>query len=206
MEPPTTLNERFIRSTQPMVLLLSFFGLDLRDLSAINHHQSNCQKIAILGWCLFWLILHFLSSFYGFFIRTLRPILAKLFQSSNNNESPAEIIMTVILRLSPIVFAGPFVHLFLILTLRHTIQSIMDGLEILDLKLGRPELTSIRHCSIVATLWILLLVYFKATVFHIYFPVAQYCFLLIVFHEIGLLCLLGLAPSCPRRTRPRNCY
>jgi len=165
MEPLTTLNERFIRSTRPMVLLLAFFGLDLKYSNARNYNQSDCQWIVKLGWCLLWLILHFLSSFYAFFMRTIRPVFATLFQSSNNHAmvhgDPAETIMTVILHLSPIVFVGPFVHLFLVLTLRHTIQSILDGLEMLDLNLGRPELTSIRHWSIAATLWTIILVLFK---------------------------------------------
>ena len=43
---------------------------------------------------------------------TIRPLLVALFQSSNNNEDPipdpADVIITVILRLDSIVFGGPF--------------------------------------------------------------------------------------------------
>jgi len=159
MELPTKIRERFIRSANTMVLLLAFFGLDLRDSINRNHHQSRCQRIAKLAWCIFWLILHFQSSFYSFYLRSIHPFLEPtLFHSSAIRGPTAEIIMHFIFRLSPIVFGGPFIHLFIILTLGRTIQFILDDLEMLDSKLGQPELFRIRLWSTTATLWISVLV------------------------------------------------
>ncbi len=160
MEQPTQLSERFTSSARSMVFLLAFFGLDLRDSNIRNQHNpSRCQRIAKLAWCLFWLILHFLSSFYVFYVRTIRSLLVPaLFHSSGIEDSAADIVMHFIFRLSPIVFAGPFVHLFLILALGRAIKTVLNDLEMLDLKLGRPKWPSISNWSTTATLWISVLV------------------------------------------------
>jgi len=176
MELSTKLSERFIRSARLMVLLLAFFGLDLRDSNIRNHHQSRCQRSVKLWWCVFWLILHFYSSFYVFYVRTIRSLLVPaLFHSSGIGDPAAEIFMHCIFRLSPIAFAGPFVHLFLTLTFRRTIQSILDDLEKLDSKLGRAEWPSISNWSTIATLWISVLVLLNTYHLSQIFSCKYYC-------------------------------
>ncbi len=181
MELPIKLNERFIsHSARPMVLLLALFGLDLRN----SKPQSCFKRIIKLSWCLFWLIFHFLSSGYISHLRIIRRLVA-LFQSSTA-EDPDNIVH-FIYRLTPVTFGGPFVHVFLIIAFHRTIQSILDGLKILDLKLGRPRLPNIGYWSTIAFLWISVVVYILTFIIFVFISI-----LTNVFNEIELLNEIGI--------------
>ncbi len=149
MHIPAELRERFIHSVRPMVLLLAFFGIT--DLKDSKHLSSRLARNAKLGWCVFWLLLHFQSWLYIFFYRTIR----RLVPSFSIKDEDSDGLIHVIFRLNPMIFGGPFVHLYLVLTFRYTTQSFLDRLEDLDLTLGRPTLSHIRRLSNKAVLCIL---------------------------------------------------
>jgi len=67
--------------------------------------------------------------------------------------------MHVLYRLNPMIFGGPLVHLFIVLTFRQTIQSFLDELETLYRILGCPRLPCVRRSCIVAIQWIFFVVF-----------------------------------------------
>jgi len=149
MHIPAELSERFVHSARPMVLLLAFFGItDLKDL---RHISPRFIRYAKLGWCTFWLLLHFQSWLYIFFYRTMR----RLVPSFSIKDEDSDGFIHALFRLNPMIFGGPLVHLFLVLTFRFTTQSFLDRLEALDLTLGRPTLSHILQLSNKAVLCIL---------------------------------------------------
>ena len=82
-------------------------------------------------------------------MRSIRPLLVPVLLHSSGIRDPAAEYHHALHFPSG---HSSFVHLFLILTLRRAIQSILDDLEKLDIKLGRPKFSSIHRWSAIATL------------------------------------------------------
>lgn len=149
------LRERVLHFARPLDLLLVLTGVDLSVFSnGVKRHSY--KGVLKMVWASFWLILGIQSGLYLFAKRAAPLLVANVQRSSSQF---IDDLNTILFRLCPLVFDGPFIHLYLVCRLHPLLASFCNELEVLDDELGRPDLPGTRRLSFIAVLWIVSTVY-----------------------------------------------
>lgn len=147
----STLKDRFFCAMQPFVGLLNLLGVHLRPCP-----EFNKREILFLRVCsCFWLLVNLQSQFHTFLRRT--PF-QDLF---NSNASFVETLNHVGFRMASF-FCDMLGHILLLFAIIPTVDSVIHTLEAVDSQLGRPSLSRVKKCSVLATGWIIITVFLFA--------------------------------------------
>ncbi len=138
------LGRRLLYSIRFVDCFLKMTGIYLMVPSNTGNNNYFLVKRWIWSGC--WIFVSVESGLYIFIFRGLRAIVQTIY--STGYRMMAENFNNSLIRISSFFFEMP-IHLFLVyLTNRSTFQNLLETLEPIDYRLGRPNVTSIQYYSI----------------------------------------------------------
>lgn len=144
------LSNRFLHSLRFLVHFLKWVGIYIITPASIG--DNKWLFIRRWLWSYLWLLLSIESHLYIFIYRGLKHIIKTIY--STDYKMMTEGFTMSLIRLADIFLEAP-THLFLlILVYRSTFSRIFECLEPVDLRLGRPNLISIKYYSIASLICI----------------------------------------------------
>jgi len=144
------LQSRFATAVRPLNYFLSIIGV------YFPFSKADEVKVWLASlWSGFWIFLNLQSSIYTFIKQATAP-LENLFL--NQQRTDAFLLMEdfnlILFRLSSLFF-HTCIHFILVKTIRCTIQEFLSLLELIDARLNRPNISSIRMLSVLSLAWIM---------------------------------------------------
>ena len=105
-------------------------------------------------WSGFWLILNLESSIYTFIEQATTPIANLFLIQQRTNAFLLEDFNLILFRLSSLIF-HTCIHFILVKSIRSTMQEFLNLLEMIDDRLNRPNISTIRILSVLSLIWII---------------------------------------------------
>lgn len=136
---------RFLNSIRDVAIFLKITGVDL-----VHQKGTNTTMMKYWIWSGFWLLLNTQSGIFIIIRRRVLELLIALLSSSAQLLSEGRLtdhLNEVTFRISAFIFET-LTHYVLVWRIRPTLRSLIEVLEHVDLKLGRPNLSPVWQNSI----------------------------------------------------------